>query len=132
MRMKQRISRVFLAFALTLVGSSGASAQDGLGGVTMRVLDDLGDIDAVVIELDADGSEDAERRRADGGAARDSEREAAPGRQGEAARDASPEPNEREAERRERSERETGEALERSEGALEDRDVEREPSPTTP
>ena len=44
-----------MAFAATLVFGVGAAAQDNdLSGVTMRVLDDVSDVDAVILELDAD------------------------------------------------------------------------------
>ena len=54
--------------AATLVfGYGSASAQDGsLAGVTMRVVDDISDLDAVVLELDAGRGEDADGAEADG------------------------------------------------------------------
>jgi hypothetical protein len=59
-----------LAVALVF-GSASAVAQDGdLSKVTMRVLDDLRDVDAVVLELDANRG-GAEEGAARGGAARD-------------------------------------------------------------
>jgi hypothetical protein len=66
-----------LAAALVL-GSGTACAQEGdLAGVTMRVLDDVSDIRAVILELDSNRGEDdegAERSRTradDADAARD-------------------------------------------------------------
>ena len=49
-------------FAATLVlGFGSASAQDGdLAGVTMRVLDDVSDIRAVILDLDASRGESEE------------------------------------------------------------------------
>ena len=73
--------RTLMALALVF-GSAGALAQDGsLAGVTMRVVDDISSLDAVVLELDAGGAEDADSAEVDGrdDAARDDEpsREAA-------------------------------------------------------
>jgi hypothetical protein len=112
-----------LAVALVF-GSASAVAQDGdLSKVTMRVLDDLRDVDAVVLELDAN------RGGAEEGAAR-----------GGAARDAGTRDGDRDAARVEATEDELrdlrGERDElheddddRNEGRREDRDVER---PATP
>lgn len=72
-----------LSLALVLGSASSALAQGGdLGGVTMRVLDDVSDIDAVVLEIGdergaaedgaADEGPDVER---DGGAAGEAARE---------------------------------------------------------
>jgi hypothetical protein len=82
--------QTLLALALVF-GSLNAVAQDGsLAGVTMRVVDDISGLDAVVLELDAGRPEDADGAEADGrdhgahdgersrGAARDGERPAAP------------------------------------------------------
>jgi hypothetical protein len=73
--------QTLLALALVF-GSLNAVAQDGsLAGVTMRVVDDISGLDAVVLELDAGGAEDADSAEVDGrdDAARDDEpsREAA-------------------------------------------------------
>src|SRR5690242_6367216 len=47
--------------AALVIGSSSASAQGGdLAGVTMRVLDNLSDVNAVVIELGASRAENEE------------------------------------------------------------------------
>jgi hypothetical protein len=107
-------------------GSASAVAQDGdLSNVTMRVLDDLRDVDAVVLELDAN------RGEGEGGADSDGvERDAA------ATDDGDRDPVRAEADEDDlRSERD--ELLEddddRSEGRREDRDVERPvAAPTTP
>jgi hypothetical protein len=120
------------AFAATLVfGAVGASAQNGnLGGVTMRVLDDVSDIDAVILELDAnraDGEEGAERdgRREPSGDADAADANAAEPRDAAAEED-------RLDERREREELHDPDDDERGEGRLEDRDVERPAVPPTP
>ena len=54
-------------------GSTTGFAQDGdLAGVTMRVLDDISALDAVILELDTDGGE--EEKAAEGAAAPEAER----------------------------------------------------------
>jgi hypothetical protein len=121
------MQRTALALAAIALGAAtGASAQDGLGGVTMRVLDDVSEVDAVVIDL---GAQNAEQRR-EGGEAReaDTATDAEPER--DAGADAAREEERRE--QRERIERDAGEELERRERALEDRDVERVPAPAAP
>ena len=78
---RQTLMTLALAF-----GSLNALAQDGsLAGVTMRVVDDISGLDAVVIELDAGGPEDADGAEADGrdDAARDGERSRGAARDGE-------------------------------------------------
>lgn len=123
--------RALLALAAALViGSSGARAQSGaLSGVTMRVLDDLRDVDAVVLELDVDRGESddgaAAEDRAPGGDD-DGDRER---RSDAAARAAAAEDTARRAERRERDDLHDVDADERGEGRLEDRDVERSTAP---
>ncbi|HUQ52601.1 MAG TPA: hypothetical protein VM692_10290 [Gammaproteobacteria bacterium] len=126
----QRQIRTALAAALVF-GSSGALAQDGtLAGVTMRVLDDLQDVDAVVLELDAgrgeteDGAPSPEPR--EGAAA-----EGAGRSRDTAAREVAAE-GERRAERRERDALHDVDEDERAEGRLEDRDVERSTQPPPP
>ena len=48
----QRQTLTFLVAGLAMC-AAGAVAQDGaLAGVTMRVLDDISDIDAVILELE--------------------------------------------------------------------------------
>ena len=110
--------------AALVIGWGSASAQGGdLSGVTMRVLDDLRDVDAVVIELGAlrgEGEEAADRDNA------------ARGDDAKAAADAA-----RAAEEQSRDESRAGADLhdpdedERAEGKLEGNAVER-PAPPTP
>ena len=110
----QRQALMALAATLTF-GSAGALAQGSLAGVTMRVLDDLSDIDAVVLELDANRAAGDESSATDGP-------EAAPA---EEAGDTAPaEPTEREL-GDDTDELHHVDDDERSEGRLEDRDVER-------
>jgi hypothetical protein len=115
----QRLASLSLAAALTF-SSAGALAQSGaLSGVTMRVLDDLSGVDAVVLQLDAN------RGVAEPGAAAASAPPAAD-EEGEAARERarSDEPRgESRAEQRERADLHDTDIDERSEGHLEDRDV---------
>ena len=111
-----------LAVMATLVfGAARALAQGGdLAGVTMRVLDDVSDVDAVVLELDADRGESKEGASADGDtAAGGDERNGAATRRDDAADEA------RRATSRDRDELHDVKADERGEGRLEDRDVER-------
>ncbi len=119
----QRQARLSLAAAL-IFGTVGAHAQNGdLARVTMRVLDDVSDVDAVVLELDADRGEGQEGAAADDagrGAVADDEE------QGRDAATREPAAGEdRRAERRQSDELHDAEADERGEGRLEDRDVER-------
>ena len=118
----QRQALRSLATALVF-GSAGAFAQDGgLAGVTMRVLDDLRDVDAVVLDLDAsrgDGEAGAANDTGDRDATAD---EQEPSRD-DARRDAASE--DVSAERTERASLHDVDADERGEGRLEDRDVER-------
>ena len=96
--------------------AASAHAQGDLGGVTMRVLDDVSDIDAVVLELDANRGEDEERRRPRRDAAADGDAAETP--------DAGAE-EDRLDERRDGDELHDPDVDERGEGRLEDRDVER-------
>jgi hypothetical protein len=118
-----------LAAALVF-GATGALAQSGdLSGVTMRVLDDLGEVDVVVLSLDANRSEtdeDAADAPADGETTRDADRARETASRDEADED------ERRAERRQRDELHDTDVDERSEGRLEDRDVERPAVPAAP
>jgi len=122
--------RVCSVAAVLVFGAVSAVAQDGdLSNVTMRVLDDLRDVDAVVLELDAnrgegeEGAESAARAERDT-ATGDESRDAA---RAEAAEDESSDLG-----------RERDELLEddddRNEGRREDRDIERPiaPPPATP
>lgn len=116
------------SFAAVLTfGSASALAQGGdLSSVTMRVLDDLRDLDAVVLALDANRGEGEEAAERDGrdAAAEDDAREPASDTAEDERRDL----------RRERDELHETDIDERSEGRLEDRDVERPavPPPTVP
>jgi hypothetical protein len=102
-----------LATALTVGCASNVLAQAGdLGGVTMRVLDDVSDIEAVVIDIRAARGE-TEGAEGEGGAA---DRDAAVERGDETAE-----------ERRERQDLEDTEDEEHGEGELEDNDVEQTP-----
>jgi hypothetical protein len=121
----QRQFLAFFAVALT-VGAASARAQSGdLAGVTMRVLDDVGDVDAVILELDAsrgDGAAAEGRGAGDEGARAERERNAG-------SRDAAQQ--DRLGDRRDRTDLD-GADDERSEGRLEDRDVERPAAPPAP
>jgi hypothetical protein len=59
-----RLLSRLLAVALTLAGGSAFAQGGGLAGVTMRVVDDLSGIDAVVLELAPRGAEPAEEAEA--------------------------------------------------------------------
>jgi len=108
----QRTTLSAFALALILGGASCAFAQGGdLGGVTMRVLDDVSDIEAVVLEI---GDERGEGE--DGAADESPDAEGDGGAAGEAAR-----------ERGGLDDIEDAEDEEHGEGELEDNDV--EPTP---
>jgi hypothetical protein len=117
--------RVCSVAAALVFGSASAVAQDGdLSNVTMRVLDDLRDVDAVVLELDANRGEGEEGADGDG-----AERDAA------ATDDGDRDPVRAEADEDDLpSQRD--QLLEddddRSEGRREDRDVERPAAPPVP
>lgn len=122
---------ISLASALAFSSAGGAVAQSAdLSRVTMRVLDDVSDIAAVVLELDVNrgDSEDGAAPAAAPGepdtAARDAEEG---GRDAAAREDAAVE--ERPGERRERDDLLDADRDERSEGRLEDRDVARRAVP---
>jgi len=112
-------------FAATLVlGFGSASAEVGdLAGVTMRVLDDVSDIRAVILDLDASRGESEEG--AQSGRARADETDSAERGAAEAAAAAS---EDRSAER---APLHSPDHDEDSEGKLEDNDVE-VPAPATP
>jgi hypothetical protein len=120
--------RFIASLAATLAfAAATAHAQSGdLAGVTMRVLDDVSDIDAVILELDrnrADDEDGAERsgRRANGGEpAGDADSATAPA----AAPPVAGADDERRSESRAADELHDTGVDERSEGRLEDRDVE--------
>lgn len=80
-----------LAAALAL-GANAVSAQSGvLSGVTMRVVEDLSSVDAVVVELEPNRSESADGAAADE-AADDGERTEGRLEDRDAERPAAPEP----------------------------------------
>ena len=115
--MRLRFSTI-LAAALAC-GCGSAFAQGGdLSGVTMRVLDDLSDVDTVILELDANRGEGEEGDEAQ---AADAERPA-----GESAEE------DRLDERRDRKDLHHPDDDERSEGKLEDHDVEQPAVPPVP
>lgn len=104
--------QALVSIAVVLAGGAGSALGQGgeLAGVTMRVLDDLGGVDAVVLALDAGGN---------GEEAAESE-----GRDAASAVDSDPAAERRDL-RRERDGLHDSDVDERSEGRLEDRDVER-------
>ena len=111
---------LIMTFAATLgLSAASAFAQDGgLSAVTMRVLDDVSDVDAVILDLDTnrgEGEEASERGGAPSDDASSAEREAAE----PATPDRFAEP---------RKELHDPDDDERSEGKLEDNDVE-QPAP---
>ena len=119
--MKRR-SLTFFAATLAFAAAS-AQAQGDLAGVTMRVLDDVSDIDAVVLELDASGGEDEDG--AERGGSGDE-----PVTEGDAAETSDADAEEdRLDERRAGDELHDPDADERGEGRLEDRDRGRAPCP---
>lgn len=114
--------------AMQVMACGSALAQGGdLAGVTMRVLDDVSDVDAVVIELDANRGEGEEGADRDGGARGDEanadDDAQAPGRRAE---------DDRLHEPRARADLHDPDDDERAEGKLEDNDVERPAAPPTP
>jgi len=116
----QRPSFTFLAAMLALAAATARAQGGDLAGVTMRVLDDVSDVDAVVLELDAsrDGDEEGGRGRGAGGDAQAADADAAEPPAAGAEED-------RLDDRREGDELHDPDGDERSEGRLEDRDVER-------
>jgi hypothetical protein len=110
----------FLAATLACAAAT-AHAQGDLGGVTMRVLDDVSDIDAVVLELDANRGDDEDGAERDG---RGDDDAAAAVADGDAAQTPDAEAEDR-LERRDGDELHDPDVDERGEGRLEDRDVER-------
>ena len=116
-----RRRQIFLLAATLALAASAARAQSGdLSGVTMRVLDDVSDIDAVILELDASRGEEESSRRDETDSA---ESDTAPA--AEAAEQGVDEPREREALHEPDDD-------ERREGKIEDNDVERAAAPPTP
>ena len=126
--MRLRLSTTLKAVLVCASGSAAAQSGD-LSSVTMRVLDDVADIDAVILELDANRG--AGEEGADGGS------RARSGEADDADRDAEQAPTESAEEddldeRRDRDELHDPDEDERSEGKLEDNDVERPAVPPAP
>lgn len=109
--------------AALVIGCGSALAQGGdLTGVTMRVLDDVSDVDAVVIELGPARGEGEEGAARDG-AARGDDADADAAKAGEDPRLDEP---------RARADLHDPDDDERAEGKLEDNDVELPAVPPTP
>jgi len=123
----RRLSLMCLTAMLAFAAATARAQGGDLGGVTMRVLDDVSDIDAVVLELDASRAE-GDESAGSGRAASDAEQS---GRDAAAAADT--DAADRLGDGREGDELHDPDDDERSEGRLEDRDVERpaaaEPTP---
>jgi hypothetical protein len=120
-------SIAFLAAALAFAAATAEAQSGNLAGVTMRVLDDVSDIDAVILELDRDRTEEAAER--DGRSIIDDERSAADSEEDPAGESR----DDRLEDDREADALHDADVDERSEGRLEDDDVERpaaaEPTP---
>jgi len=117
--MRLRFSTILGAALVCGCGSAFAQGGD-LSGVTMRVLDDVSDVDTVILELDAnrgEGEEGAEVKAAEAGPDR------APGESAD---------EDRLDERRDRKDLHHPDDDERSEGKLEDNDVEQPAVPPVP
>ena len=109
--------------AAALVCGTALAQRGDLSGVTMRVLDDVSDVDAVVIELGASRGESEEGADRDGSARGDDANAA----------DAAQAPDdERLAEPRARTDLHDPDDDEQAEGKLEDNDVEIPAVPPTP
>jgi hypothetical protein len=122
--MRRPLSTIVGAASL-IVGGGTAFAQGGdLAGVTMRVLDDVRDVDAVVIELSALRADSEEGAARDGAARADDASAAADARR--AAKDRTND------EPRARPDLHDPDDDERAEGKLEDNDIERPAVPPTP
>jgi len=130
----QRKALLTLAIALAMGCASTAFAQDDdLSGVTLRVLDDVSDIDAVVLSIDRerDGAEGADGEHRDGdradGDGRDGDARDGADREGDERGDGDRDDAARDREDRDdHDELEDDDHLERGEGGLEDHDVERD------
>jgi hypothetical protein len=123
----QRLSLTFLAAALVLAAATARAQGGDLAGVTMRVLDDVSDIDAVILALDPSRAEDEEGAGLSSGASSDE-----PAADEEPV-DATAGAEDGRLDDRSETELHDPDADERSESRLEDRDVERpaaaEPTP---
>ena len=123
--MRLRFSTI-LGAALVCGGNAFAQGGD-LSGVTMRVLDDVSDVDTVILELDANRGEGEE------GAARGGHRVGDEAQAADAERPAGESADEdRLDERRDRKDLHHPDDDERSEGKLEDHDVEQPAVPPVP
>ena len=112
--------------AVLVIGCGSAFAPSGeLAGVTMRVLDDARDVEAVIIELGANRGEGEEGADRDG-AARGDDASAAAEDAARTGKDQSLD------EPRARADLHDPDDDERAEGKLEDNDVERPAVPPTP
>jgi len=125
--MRLRFSTILGAALVCGCGSAFAQGGD-LSGVTMRVLDDVSDVDTVILELDANRGESEEGAEASGRRARGDEAQAADAERpaGESAE------ADRLDERRDRKDLHHPDDDERSEGKLEDHDVEQPAVPPVP
>ena len=125
--MRLRFSTILGAALVCGCGSAFAQGGD-LSGVTMRVLDDVSDVDTVILELDANRGEAEEGAEAGGRRARGDEAQAADAERpaGESAA------ADRLDERRDRKDLHHPDDDERSEGKLEDNDVEQPAVPPVP
>jgi hypothetical protein len=117
----QRLSISLLAAMLALTAALADAQEGGLAGLTMRVLDDISDIDAVVLELD--GNRGEEQDGADRGERRSSDDEQPAGADSAETSAADAEDDRLDADREDEALHEP-EVDERNEGRLEDRDVE--------
>ncbi len=116
----QRLSLTFLATTLVLAAATAHAQGGDLAGVTMRVLDDVSDVDAVVLELDSSRAEDEEGAGRSSGASSDEsavDGDPAEDSAADAEADRFDDPSE--------AELHDSDVDERSESRLEDRDVER-------
>jgi hypothetical protein len=112
--------------AALIIGCGSAFAQGGdLAGVTMRVLDDVSDVDAVVIELGANRGEGEEGADRDGAPRGDDANTAA-------AEAAKAKEDQSLADPRARADLHDPDDDELAEGKLEDNDVEQPAVPPTP
>ena len=125
--MRRSFSTILVAALVCGCGSALAQGGD-LAGVTMRVLDDVSDVDTVILELDANRGESEEGAEASGRRARGDEAQAADAERpaGESAEE------DRLDERRDRKGLHHPDDDERGEGKLEDHDVEQPAVPPVP
>jgi hypothetical protein len=117
----QHRSISFLAATLAFAAATARAQGGDLAGVTMRVLDDVSDIDAVVLELDANRGEDPDGAERDSRTSSDGQAAGVDSAEAPAAAD----DDDRLDDSRKADELHDPDIDERSEGRLEDRDVER-------